>query len=311
MHPRRLIGALVALALVLACHAARAGDPREQSRAAFMRGVAQAHQGDYVGARNSFVEAYKLFAHPSILLNLGIARWHTGEYVAAEQDLVHFLSDDGGASADEIASARAALAQSRTHLGTLRIRIEPGGARAKLDAQPIALVPGGPTEVRTTIGPHNLHAWADGYDPVDKSVTVVPDPPAFVSLTLNATPQVTSPPAAGPAPEGPVRSRRRTLVGIGLVSFGVVAAGVGAFAGFEALSFASDYNTRGASHFQHAETKSTGIAFRTTADIAFATAIVTAGAGAYLLFGPPGAWPEKLAAHVLVGPGFAGLAGSF
>ena len=63
-------------------------DPaRDQSRAAFMRGVADAHQGHYTAARDAFLEAYTLFAHPSILMNLGIARWHTGEYVQAERDL--------------------------------------------------------------------------------------------------------------------------------------------------------------------------------------------------------------------------------
>src|SRR5579883_3465343 len=65
-------------------------DARERSRAAFRRGVAQAHDGDYPAARDSFLEAYKLFPHPSILLNLGISRARTGEWVDAEQDLVHF-----------------------------------------------------------------------------------------------------------------------------------------------------------------------------------------------------------------------------
>src|SRR5215472_18592184 len=108
-----VLRALLAFALAFALPAAAFGeDVREQSRAAFLHGVSEAHQGNYAAARDAFLEAYRLFAHPSILLNLGIARWHTGEYVAAEQDLARFLSDDGGASDDEIASARAALAAS-------------------------------------------------------------------------------------------------------------------------------------------------------------------------------------------------------
>ena len=94
-------------------------DAREQSRAAFRRGVNLVNDGDYKAARDAFLEAYKLFAHPSILLNLGIARWRSGEYVEAEQDLVRFLSDDGGASPEEVQSGRAALSQAREHLGRL------------------------------------------------------------------------------------------------------------------------------------------------------------------------------------------------
>ena len=98
-------------------------DARERSRAAFRRGVGQAETGDYASARDSFLEAYTLFPHPSILLNLGIARAHTGEWLEAEQDLVRFLADDGGAQPDELASARAELAQTRNHLGTFRLRV--------------------------------------------------------------------------------------------------------------------------------------------------------------------------------------------
>ena len=99
MSGRLLLAAATLATLVASAAPGHAqDDPKEQSRAAFRRGVSQASAGDYAGARDSFQEAYRLFAHPSILLNLGIARWHTGEYVAAEQDLVRFLSDDGGAS---------------------------------------------------------------------------------------------------------------------------------------------------------------------------------------------------------------------
>src|ERR1700690_423615 len=114
--------AIVALLAVLASAPSARADGREDSRASFRRGVSAAEAGDYAGARDAFLEAYRLFAHPSILLNLGIARWRTGENVAGEEALAKFLSDDGGASQAEIASARAALSQTRDHLGTLHVR---------------------------------------------------------------------------------------------------------------------------------------------------------------------------------------------
>ncbi len=314
MLARLLLGVAVALTLLATAPAAWADDAREQSRAAFMRGVAHVHQGDYVGARDSFLEAYRLFAHPSILLNLGIARWHTGEYVAAEQDLVHFLSDDGGAPPEDISSARAALAAVRAHLGTLRVRVEPEGARAAVDSQPVALVPGGFVEVRCAIGAHTVHLEADGHAPVDRGVSVARDATETIDVTLPPLPsaKATGPAgAAGVEEPAPARSRRRTLLGWSLVSVGAVAAGVGAVAGLEAMSYASDYNTRGSSGFQQPDTKSTGILFRTTADVAFVSAVVFGAAGAYLLLGPPKGWPSQLADHLFVGPSFAALRGSF
>src|ERR1700722_2273172 len=143
MSGRLLLAAATLATLVASAAPGHAqDDPKEQSRAAFRRGVSQASAGDYAGARDSFQEAYRLFAHPSILLNLGIARAHTGQWLEAEQDLVRFLADDGGAKPDELASARAELAQTRGHLGTFRLRVAPTGSRATLDAHAVAVIPG-------------------------------------------------------------------------------------------------------------------------------------------------------------------------
>src|SRR5215467_2489085 len=141
------LAAVLAVALV-ASGAAAQDDERAQSREAFRRGVTQVQSGDYAGARASFEEAYRLFPHPSILLNLGIVLVKTGEYLDGEQDLLRFLADYGDASSSDLASARAALAEARTHLGSLRLRVSPVGARARLDTRPIALMPGSYVDVR-------------------------------------------------------------------------------------------------------------------------------------------------------------------
>src|SRR5438552_371702 len=112
---RRHRAFLVALALLAAAPRAGAED-REASRTAFRKGVTLAKDNDWKGARDAFLEAYRLFSHPSILLNIGIARWKIGEYVGAEQDLTKFLGDDRTASIEDVESARAALAQVKQHL---------------------------------------------------------------------------------------------------------------------------------------------------------------------------------------------------
>jgi hypothetical protein len=296
---RRLgLAAAVAVALLASSLSARADDEaRDRSRAAFRRGVAQAHEGDYTAARDSFLEAYKLFPHPSILLNVGIARAHTGEWLEAEQDLVHFLADDGGAQPDEILSARAELAQTRNHLGTFRLRVSPDGARAMLDAHPIALIPGGFVDVRTTRGAHELDCEADGYTPTHRAVMVASERAPNVDLTLSPVGAVHATPGEG-----------RHTAGWFLLGGGAMAAGIGLFAGVQAESLAHGYNTPGSGSYQDPSTKARGLVYRTSADIAFLGALALGGTGLYFLLTRPDA-PAQ--ASVVVAPGFGGLAGSF
>lgn len=287
-------------------------DARERSRAAFRRGVAQAEAGDYVAARDSFEKAYRLFAHPSILLNLGIARAHTGQWVEAEQDLLHFLADDGGAQPDELASARAELAQTRQHLGTFRLHVAPDGARATLDARAIALLPGGSVDVRATRGTHDLHVEADGYVPVDRRVVVAgeraPDVDIRLAPAAAAGGETTAPPVG--APGAPAPSDTGRTVGWFLVGAGAVAAGVGVYSGLEAISLANAYNTKGSgSSYQDPGTKQRGLVFRTAADVAFVGAVALGGLGVYFLLARP--TPSRAQAALVLAPGWTGVAGRF
>jgi hypothetical protein len=303
-------GARAIVALLMLSWAAGAGadTPRDQSRAAFMKGVAESHQGHYTAARDAFLEAYKLFAHPSILLNLGIARWHTGEYIQAERDLARFLSDDGGASDEEIANARAALSAARQHLGVVRMRVAPDGARATLDGQPVALVPGAFADVRAVVGPTVLNVEADGYEPARRSLLVGHDDPATVDLALKALPPGAVAPGGSPAV---VDKGTRKLFGYGALGVAALTATVATISGFRAIALAHDYNTAGSGSFQDPSTKSTGIAFRTTSDVLFTTTLIAAGVGAYWLVFPLKSSPASGNTVLAVGPLAFTLRGSF
>ncbi|HWL87833.1 MAG TPA: PEGA domain-containing protein [Polyangiaceae bacterium] len=291
--------------------------PRERSRAAFRRGVARVKAGDYAGARDAFEEAYRLFAHPSILLNLGLARVKIGEYVEAEQNLLAFLLDDGGAAPEEQRSARAALATVRAHLGTLSIQVNPAFALVTLDGKTLPAVPGSPWEVRVVAGEHALHAEVDGYTPFDRTVTVSPGASQSESIGLVQV--------VAPEPTAPVESRLRqsrrpsddggsnAAAGWGLVVVGLGSAGFGTYAGLRALSLSRDYERTGAS-----DTKSTGITFRTLADVSYLVAIASTGIGVYLLLLPrPSAKsaalssPRSPTARFVVLPGQVTMVGSF
>lgn len=252
---------------------------RERSRAAFRRGVTQLRAQDWAGARASFEEAWSLVQHPSILLNLGIARLRTDEPVLAEQDLVRFLSEDPGAAPEELVSAREALAEARSKIGTLRVNATPAFARVMVDGTPASVrAPasegqGGVAEVRLKAGSHSVLVAAEGFASDERSVDVRPKSDTEIHVALVGKD------AARASSDG---AAIRTIAGWSLVGVSGVAAVAGGVMALRALSLSSDYGERGNPSFQNTDVKDEGIAFRTGADIALVTALV-AGAGAVLL----------------------------
>ena len=300
----RLAGlALLASLSVLAAPAAANDEPasapsvadRERSRAAFRRGVTQLRAQDWAGSRTSFEEAYGLVPHPSILLNLGIARLRTDEPVLAEQDLARFVSDDSGASPEELTSARQALVEARERIGTLRVLATPAYARVLVDGKmaPIRATPpdGGLAEARVRAGTHAITVQAEGYLPEERSADVVAKTDTDVRFTL-----VPRPAFVASKPEEPSSTSTRTIVGwtfAGISAASLVGAGV---LGLRAMSLASDYVSRSNASFQDPDVKDEGVTFRTVADVALVTGIVTGSVALVLLLTNVGSPPRPTSA---------------
>ena len=262
---------------------------RERSRAAFRRGVTQLRAQDWAGARASFEEAWSLVQHPSILLNLGIARLRTDDPVLAEQDLVRFLSEDPGAAPEELASAREALAEARSKIGTLRVVATPASARVVVDGQPVPVrAPvdaghAGIAEARLKAGRHDVKVDAAGFVTEVRSVDVAARSDTELPITLAAS--------GGRSKAGGGRSAARTTVGWSLAGTSGVAVVASGIMALRAISLSSDYRDRSSPSFRDKDVRDEGIAFRTGADIALVTALL-AGAGAIVLLltdiGEPG-----------------------
>jgi len=301
-----VLGVAAGVALALTACPARAGDPREDSRAAFAEGVSEAHQNHFTAARDAFLEAYRLFPHPSILLNLGVTRMRTGEYIAAEENLSRFLKENPEAPEEDVANARAALAASRQHLGTLHIRIGPEAApfHATLDGAPLTLSAGTFVDVRAVVGPAKLRVEADGYATAVRQVLVDRDAPVSIDIALVPSAGV----VAGADGGSSWGSERHAVLGWTLVGAAGLLAVVGAVAGGEAIGFAHDFNTAGNPGYQDAGTKTTGTAWRTSADVLLGTAIVAGGVGAFVLLRPLGTRSDV---HVTIGPLSTSVGASF
>ncbi len=268
---------------------------REESRTAFRRGVAALQKQQWAEATEEFVRAYKLFPHPSILLDLGVARTHVGEDVLAEQDLTRFLAEDTTATPDELQTARTTLEGVRKRLGTIRVRVRPQGAVATLDDKPIRLVAGELVAIRAELGPHKLEASAPDHVAWSSRVDVDASDALVIDLTLAEHHE--APPAT------PLGTQR--IASIVLISAGVAGAGFGIFAGVHSLDLADQYNTKTEMNYQNPGTKSEGIAYRTAADVTFVISGLCVAVGIVLYFTAP----KKLTSGVAVTP--FGVVGRF
>lgn len=281
---------LVAAALMAPAREVRALEPpsaseteaRERSRAAFRKGVTQLRAQDWAAARASFESAWSLYPHPSILLNLAIARLRTDDPVRAEQDLVRFLSEDGGASPDELASAREALADARTRIGSLRVIASPPVARVSIDGKPVETVrradadtSGVVAELRVKPGSHTVVVEAEGFVSDHREVAVLAKADAAVMISLVPVEVATKPEDRRPS--------TRTVVGWSLVGLSGAALVTGGVTALRAKSISDDYGDRGSPRFQDPGARSEGIKFRTAADVALSVAVLSGAAAVFLL----------------------------
>ena len=180
--------------------------------------------------------------------------------------------------------------------------MSPSGARARLDARPLALISGAFVDVRATIGVHALHVEAEGYVAIDREIGIDSAQSGELDLALKPSRDA----------EAPTDELGRATTGWILVGGGVAIAAIGVGSGLRAKSLADDYNTPGSGSYQSASTRSTGVTFRTLADVSFILALVTGGIGAYLVATPsPSPAPTARGARIIVGPGFTGVVGSF
>lgn len=262
-------------------------EAREKSRTAFRAGVSQLQAKDWKAARSSFEVAYTLYPHPSILLNRGIARLRTDDPVLAEQDFKAFLSEDFGATPEELGGAREALAEARTKIGTIRVVASPPSSRIVVDGttigERVTERDSAVAEVRAKAGKHTVLVDAEGHAAQERNIDLAPRAEIEVKIALVANAKVTGS-GRGPGPTGgDDGTSGRTILGYGLLGLSGIALATTAVCGFRAISLSGDYEDRNKPDlFQNPEVKAEGETFRTVADIALGAAVVS-GVGAIVL----------------------------
>ncbi len=344
-RPCLALAIALALATPMVTGGARAGGTeldKANARKLFNEGLDLRKAGDQPGALAKFVAADALVPTPKGRLELGRQRVNMGMLVEGHATLLSVAElktdpKDEPKYAPQRAEAAKLAAEVEIRIPTLRVELV-GTATVQLDgvtmptaalSQPLSLNP----------GTHAITASAEGIPPQRQEIALAEGEHKTVTVKLpSGKPTSEDPPptgAGGPTPvalhsssASPVpphpdadpsadlgTQRTVALVAGGL---GVIALGVGAWAGFSARSYRDQATPRCA--YTGGGCDAEGLALKAKAldraDLstwAFVSTAVLLGGAAVIWFTAPSGPPRPLTASLglLVGVGSVGLAGAF
>jgi hypothetical protein len=166
------------------------------ARARFKEGVDFFDKGSFEQARASFLQAYALKKHPSVLLNLAWSCLKSGHAFEAEHYFRQFLSDSKDISDKQRSDANDGLNQSHAKLGRIEV-IAATGTDVSIDGDHAGTTPLG-DPVYVDPGAHTVKFKAPDGTIDTSSVTVLAGEKAIARLARAVT---APPPPAASAPE--------------------------------------------------------------------------------------------------------------
>lgn len=177
-----------------------AQEDRDQARQLFQNGVGHFEAGEYEEALVIFQRSYELNPALSVLFNIGMCQRALTQYVESIETFSRFLSENG----DQIPADRRAeilnhIAEMRSRLGILQLRVQPAEAEVLLNDEPVP-----PTRweaLRLRPGTYEIVARAAGYAERREQFTVTEQ--QVVELTLALEPLAPPPFAVEGTPSGP------------------------------------------------------------------------------------------------------------
>jgi tetratricopeptide (TPR) repeat protein len=136
-----------------------------EARRHFKSGTKLYRDGNYGGALAEFEEAYRLKPGPGSLQNVALSQKGLFRYSEAAATLEQLLARHGGELSDgERKAVDEALAELKSLIATIRLRVVPESARIVLDGRQLS-----PADLATplvlNVGEHSLSVDAAGYGP--------------------------------------------------------------------------------------------------------------------------------------------------
>ncbi|MDI7269813.1 MAG: PEGA domain-containing protein, partial [Myxococcota bacterium] len=264
-----------------------AGDPRDEARRRFQRGVELAGAENWTAALVEFSRSVELLPTAPGLLNLGFCQRRLNRPLESLRTFERFLAEFATqADAADRDDARRHIDELKRELGRIAVRVNVDGTTVLVDDKVVGESPlAEPVYVEP--GPHVVIARSAEHGTTRRSVTVGIGEQVDVELALTVV-------AVGPDPDGEEGGSTTTTTttteeeggtdpiwfwtAAGVAGAGVVAWGV---LGGMALAADSDYSSADA---RTAGERDDGLALALGADIAAGIAIAALAATAVLLF---------------------------
>jgi tetratricopeptide (TPR) repeat protein len=286
----------------------------DEGRTRFARGIDLYKEGNFHAALAEFRAAYAAAPSFRIQYNLGQTLFQVEDYANAQRAFEQYLSEGGDKiDAERRKEVEADLAKLRPRVAQMTISVNIAGADVTVDDEPRGKLP--KRGMLVNEGRRKIVVTASGYQTETRVVDVAGT--QRVGLNFELKPMGGELAGATGGTDG-TRSRSRTPFYVGLVATGVLGAGTGALA-IVAASKQSAYD-RALNVPNHAQAiASARSATHTTALVADVVGGAAIAAGAFTLLafvltsgsGEPRGASTNTAAHLLIGPTSAGLAGNF
>ena len=213
-----------------------------QARARFKEGVEAFDKGKYEEARLSFLQAYTLKKHPSVLLNLAQSSAKSNHHLEAAKYFQQFLKEASSATPQQRKDAESGLNEVRQKLGRIEV-VAPAGTEISLDDQgkvgttPMEAidVDPGPHTVKSPTQSASVTAVAGQKVEARLGPTAATPPAAVVPVapppSSSSTPTAETTPPEQPQVDGTIHTRSTNLLSrpesMTPVYIGLVVGGVG------------------------------------------------------------------------------------
>ncbi len=142
--------------------------PQEKAREHYSKGKAAYETGDFETALAEFSEAYKTKAHPTVLKSIAECQVQLGEMTTAVETFENYLADP---EAEDRESIQARLDELKSTPSDVAVSSAPEGASFSVAGDDVTGV--APATLQLPPGEHLVTFVLEGYEPLEKSVTVV------------------------------------------------------------------------------------------------------------------------------------------
>ncbi|WP_437969548.1 PEGA domain-containing protein [Sorangium sp. So ce260] len=200
----------------------------DKARKLYLEGVAASEKKRWADAHASFVAAWALQKHYTILGGIGTCELMLKRHRDAAEHLavyVRELEQDATATPQERAAAAETYAEARAHVGAVVVRANVPGAEVVVDGAVVGKTPL-LDPVFLEPGPHTVAVRHDGYAPQETAVEVAPGSEIRRAFELERPPVSAPPPSPAPPPRDDAKRSN-----LGVLVAGGAAAGAGVIAG--------------------------------------------------------------------------------